>query len=126
MNANSYLNQTVNEIIITVPADFTDSQRNGIKFAAESIPGIKVIQIINEPSAAVLSYGFPKILLQNCLFPFNQNYSLLIEDKKKVKYHPMEEMLSNNNESLETTENIENENLLNFSLKTSFMEKDKK
>ena len=38
----------------------------------------------------------------------------------------MEEMFSNNNESLETTENIENENLLNFSLKTSFMEKDKK
>ena len=38
----------------------------------------------------------------------------------------MEEMLSNNNESLETTENIENGNLLNFSLKTSFMEKDKK
>ena len=122
MNANSFLNQTVNEIIITVPADFNDTQRNAVKFAAESIQGIKVIQIINEPSAAVLSYGFPKTLLQNCLFPFNQNYSLLIEDKNKKNYHPMEEMFSNNNESQETGEN---ENLLDFSLKTSFMEKDK-
>ena len=125
MNANSFLKQTVNEIIITVPADFTDSQRNGIKSATELIPGIKVIQIINEPSAAVLSYGIPKTLLKNCLFPFNQNYSLLIEDKKKVNFHPMEEMFSNNNESLEL-ENTENDNMLDFSLKTSFREKDKK
>ena len=119
-NANSYLKQIVSEIIITVPADFSDSQRNGIKFAAESI-GIKVIQIINEPSAAVLSYGLPNELLKKWLFPFNKNFSLLMEDDKKDEkkgiYHPMEEA--------ENIYNMENENLLKFSLQTSFMENEK-
>ena len=119
-NANSYLKQIVSEIIITVPADFSDSQRNGIKFAAEST-GITVGKIINEPSAAVLSYGLPNELLQKWLFPFNKNFSLLIEDDKKDDkkgiYHPMEEA--------ENIYNMENENLLKFSLQTSFMKNDK-
>ena len=60
-NAENYLNQKIVEVVITVPADFTDNQRNAIKTAAELNNGIKVKQIINEPCAAVLSYGFPSI-----------------------------------------------------------------
>ena len=41
-----------------VPADFFDIQRHAIKFAAQLNPGIKVIQIINEPSAAALAACF--------------------------------------------------------------------
>ena len=71
-NAESFLeNKKVNEIIITVPSDFTNTQRNKIKSAAESIEGIKVLQLINEPSVSILSYGFPKQLLKNYFNFFN-------------------------------------------------------
>ena len=110
-NACNYLKQIVNEVIITVPADFNDYQRNGIVFAAQSIPGIKVIQLINEPCAAVLSYGFPSTLMKNWLFPFNQNYTLIKENKSNSN-HPMEEMFGNNND-------FGNANLFNWSLKVS-------
>ena len=112
-NAESYLNKKVNDIIITVPADFNDTQRNRIKYAAESIKGIKVLQIINEPSAAILSYGFPNNLLKNAFFPFNENYTLIDINKIKKIFHPMEEMDVNSFNN--------NENPFNFSLKTSFM-----
>ena len=49
MNAMYYLKKSLNEVIITVPADFNDCQRNGIIYAAQSIEGIKVIQLLNEP-----------------------------------------------------------------------------
>ena len=117
-NAESYLNEKVNEVIITVPADFTDIQRNRIKFAAETIQGIKVLQIINEPCAAVLSYGFPINLLKNVFFPFNQNFSLVMNNNPKIS-HPMEEMNNNTSDS---------NNPFKFSLQTGFMnlKKDKK
>ena len=120
-NAQSYLNKIINEIVITVPADFNNSQRNAIKYAAELNQGIKVICIINEPSAAVLSYGFPKKFLKNMFFPFNNNYTLLdnifnINNMNLI--HPMEEDIS----QIETEKVKENENILKFSLKTSFMD----
>ncbi len=117
-NAKDYLKQIVNDVIITVPADFNDNQRNGIIFAAKLIPGINVIQIINEPSAAILSYGFPKNLLKNWLFPFNQNYTLLKNNEFELN-HPMEEMISYEDNNI-------NDNSLKFSLNTSFMNQEKK
>jgi len=111
-NAESYLeNKKVNEIIVTVPSDFTNTQRNKIKAAAESIEGIIVLQLINEPSSSVLSYGFPKQFLKNIFMPFNENYTLLNYNPKNI-LHPMEHIQGSN---------INNSSPLNFSLKTSFL-----
>jgi molecular chaperone DnaK len=57
--AEDYLGQTVNEAVITVPAYFSDSQRQATKEAGE-IAGFKVRRIINEPTAAALAYGLDK------------------------------------------------------------------
>lgn len=57
--AEDYLGQTVNEAIITVPAYFNDAQRQATKDAGE-IAGLKVMRIINEPTAAALAYGLEK------------------------------------------------------------------
>lgn len=57
--AEDYLGQTVNEAVITVPAYFNDSQRQATKEAGE-IAGLKVLRIINEPTAAALAYGLDK------------------------------------------------------------------
>ena len=56
-NAEIYLEKKISKLVITVPAYFNDSQRKLTKQAAELV-GLKVIQIINEPTAAALSYGF--------------------------------------------------------------------
>ena len=58
-NAEIYLNKKIKKLVITVPAYFNDSQRKLTRQAAETI-GLKVIQVINEPTAAALSYGFGK------------------------------------------------------------------
>ena len=55
-DAENYLGQTVTEAVITVPAYFTDSQRQATKDAGK-IAGLEVKRIINEPTAAALSYG---------------------------------------------------------------------
>ncbi|MCL2016082.1 MAG: molecular chaperone DnaK [Defluviitaleaceae bacterium] len=55
-DAESYLGEPVTEAVITVPAYFTDSQRQATKDAGR-IAGLKVERIINEPTAAALSYG---------------------------------------------------------------------
>ena len=57
--AEDYLGQTVSEAVITVPAYFSDSQRQATKEAGE-IAGFKVRRIINEPTAAALAYGLDK------------------------------------------------------------------
>ena len=57
--AEDYLGQEVSEAVITVPAYFSDSQRQATKEAGE-IAGLKVRRIINEPTAAALSYGIDK------------------------------------------------------------------
>ena len=56
-NAEIYLKHEINDVIITVPARFNDSQRQSTKDAAE-IAGLKVKAIINEPTAAALAYKF--------------------------------------------------------------------
>ena len=58
-DAEAYLGQTVTEAVITVPAYFTDAQRQATKDAGK-IAGLDVKRIINEPTAAALSYGVDK------------------------------------------------------------------
>lgn len=85
-NAQSYLKETITDVVITVPADFNDSQRHAIRASAESA-GVKVLQIINEPSAAALAAGF---------FSLSKNNENLEKKDNKMKnisgsnLHPME------------------------------------
>ena len=58
-DAEAYLGETVNSAVITVPAYFTDAQRQATKDAGK-IAGLEVKRIINEPTAAALSYGMDK------------------------------------------------------------------
>ena len=58
-DAESYLGTTVTEAVITVPAYFTDAQRQATKDAGR-IAGLEVKRIINEPTAAALAYGLDK------------------------------------------------------------------
>lgn len=57
--AENYLGETVTQAVITVPAYFTDSQRQATKDAG-TIAGLEVLRIINEPTAASLAYGLDK------------------------------------------------------------------
>lgn len=58
-DAEAYLGETVTEAVITVPAYFTDSQKQATKDAGK-IAGLEVKRIINEPTAAALAYGLDK------------------------------------------------------------------
>ena len=58
-DAEKYLGEKVEEAVITVPAYFNDNQRQATKDAGE-IAGLKVLRIINEPTAACLAYGLDK------------------------------------------------------------------
>lgn len=58
-DAESYLGEKIDKAIITVPAYFTDSQRQATKDAGK-IAGLEVMRIINEPTAAALAYGLDK------------------------------------------------------------------
>lgn len=59
VDAEAYLGETVTQAVITVPAYFTDSQRQATKDAG-AIAGLDVLRIINEPTAAALAYGVDK------------------------------------------------------------------
>jgi molecular chaperone DnaK len=58
-DAEAYLGETVTDAVITVPAYFSDAQRQATKEAGE-IAGLKVSRIVNEPTAAALAYGLDK------------------------------------------------------------------
>ncbi|GCA70278.1 chaperone protein DnaK [Microcystis aeruginosa NIES-2519] len=58
-DAEAYLGEPINEAVITVPAYFTDAQRQATKDAG-MIAGLEVLRIINEPTAAALAYGLDK------------------------------------------------------------------
>ena len=65
-DAEAYLGQSVSEAVITVPAYFTDAQRQATKDAGK-IAGLEVKRIINEPTAAALAYGVDKEEAQKIL-----------------------------------------------------------
>jgi molecular chaperone DnaK len=58
-DAESYLGETITDAVITVPAYFSDAQRQATKEAGE-IAGLNVLRIINEPTSAALAYGLDK------------------------------------------------------------------
>ncbi|MEM8831947.1 MAG: molecular chaperone DnaK [Cyanobacteria bacterium P01_G01_bin.19] len=58
-DAESFLGEPVTEVVITVPAYFTDAQRQATKDAG-TIAGLEVLRIVNEPTAAALAYGLDK------------------------------------------------------------------
>jgi len=70
-NAEKYLNKKITKLVITVPANFSDSQRLLTRQAAEALQ-LKVLRIINEPTAAALAYGFDE--------KKNQNSNILVFD----------------------------------------------
>jgi molecular chaperone DnaK len=59
--AEKHLGVPVSKAVITVPANFTDAQRQATKHAGE-LAGLKVLRILNEPTAAALAYGFGRAL----------------------------------------------------------------
>lgn len=65
-DAESYLGETVNDAVITVPAYFTDAQRQATKDAGK-IAGLNVQRIINEPTAAAVAYGVDKETAQKVM-----------------------------------------------------------
>ena len=66
-DAEAYLGQSVNQAVITVPAYFTDAQRQATKDAGK-IAGLEVLRIINEPTAAALAYGMDARKKQEDIF----------------------------------------------------------
>ena len=66
-DAEAYLGETVTQAVITVPAYFSDSQRQATKDAGR-IAGLEVLRIINEPTAASLAYGLDKEENQKFLY----------------------------------------------------------
>ncbi len=65
-DAEAYLGEQVHKAVITVPAYFTDSQRQATKDAG-TIAGLEVVRIINEPTAAALAYGITTTATQTVL-----------------------------------------------------------
>ena len=59
LDAEAYLGETVTQAVITVPAYFSDAQRQATKDAGK-IAGLEVLRIVNEPTAAALAYGLDK------------------------------------------------------------------
>ena len=69
-DAESYLGETVTSAVITVPAYFTDAQRQATKDAGK-IAGLDVKRIINEPTAASIAYGFEKDNIEEKILVFD-------------------------------------------------------
>ena len=86
-DAEAYLGDKVEEVVITCPAYFDDNQRQATKDAGE-IAGLKVLRIINEPTAACLAYGLDKVGKELKIMVFDLGGGTLdvtiMEDRKSV------------------------------------------
>jgi molecular chaperone DnaK len=69
-DAENYLGEPVQQAVITVPAYFSDAQRQATKDAG-TIAGLEVLRIINEPTAAALAYGMEKQDQDQCILVFD-------------------------------------------------------
>lgn len=69
-DAENFLGETVKQAVITVPAYFTDAQRQATKDAG-TIAGLEVLRIINEPTAAALAYGLDKLDTEQQILVFD-------------------------------------------------------
>lgn len=103
-SAESFLQQKIKKVVITVPAYFTERQKQATKNVGE-IAGLEVIKIINEPTAAALAYGFGKC--QN-----NNNggnllgKSIVIDNISQQTYRSNFYSENNNNNNDKETQNI--------------------
>ena len=69
-DAEAYLGETVTDAVITVPAYFSDAERQATKEAGE-IAGLNVLRIINEPTSAALAYGLDKGEVEQTILVFD-------------------------------------------------------
>ena len=69
-DAENFLGEAVKQAVITVPAYFTDAQRQATKDAG-TIAGLEVLRIINEPTAAALAYGLDKLEIEQQILVFD-------------------------------------------------------
>jgi molecular chaperone DnaK (HSP70) len=70
--AEAYLGKTVKNAVVTVPAYFNDAQRRATKDAG-TIAGLKVLRILNEPTAAAIAYGFRKKVIRSLIYVLAAN-----------------------------------------------------
>ena len=94
--AEAYIGKKVTSAVITVPAYFNDAQRQATKDAG-AIAGLKVLRIINEPTAAAMAYGFEKIKNKECILVFDLgggtfDVSLLSINDEFTKLEPLREI----------------------------------
>ena len=101
-SAEDFLQQTIKKVVITVPAYFTERQKQATKNAGE-IAGLDVIKIINEPTAASLAYGFGRCT--------NKENHIL---GKSLSFHNLNHITYRT--KTESTKNKETENILIFDL----------
>jgi molecular chaperone DnaK (HSP70) len=104
-SAESFLQQTIKKVVITVPAYFTERQKQATKNAGE-IAGLNVIKIINEPTAASLAYGFGNCLNNHVGKLLGKN--IVIDDLAQTTYRS--NMYSQNSKKKES------QNILVFDL----------
>ena len=69
-DAEAYLNTTVTDAVITVPAYFRDAEREATRNAGK-IAGLNVLQVLNEPTAAALAYGMDQLGTDQNVFVFD-------------------------------------------------------
>src|SRR5258708_23860548 len=69
-DAEKYLNESVTDAVITVPAYFNDAERTATVTAGQ-LAGLNVLQLINEPTAAALAYGLDKLDQDQTVFVFD-------------------------------------------------------
>ena len=96
-DAEEYLGETVSDAVITVPAYFSDSQRQATKDAGK-IAGLNVLRIINEPTSAALAYGLdhgePQKFWCMILVAAHLTYRLLKSGTTSSKYLPPRETIT--------------------------------
>lgn len=69
-NAETFLNQKISRVVLSVPANFNDAARNATKNAAE-LAGLEVLQLISEPTAAALAFGISNLDLEARILVFD-------------------------------------------------------
>jgi len=100
-SAEVYLDRKITKVVITVPAYFSQTQKEAT-IEAGKIAGLEVIKIINEPTAAALAYGFGKCQKKNnnIIDLFGKN--IILDENQQY-----------NNNKIEEEEGIENKNIIN-------------
>ena len=110
-SAEKFLKNKIKKVVITVPAHFNHAQRTETKSAAEDI-GLEVLQLLNEPTAAALSYGFG----QNCCpkKKYKNNFIKLLHENRMGRNNECSDLENSTNSSEDKNNNITYRNLKNI------------